>query len=97
MKNEIMITIAPVPGEKQDEKYPGQIDVADEAIRCEAAGAAIVHLHARDEKLLQSVDPTLFARQVGQIRKAWKHGGTPCDYQAGRHQRRIAGTNEFSL
>jgi 3-keto-5-aminohexanoate cleavage enzyme len=70
MKNEIIIDVAPVPGEKQDEKYPGQIDVVEEAVRCEAAGAAIVHLHARDENLLQSVDPTLFARQVGQIRKA---------------------------
>lgn len=70
MSNEMMIVVAPVPGEKQDEKYPGRLDVAAEAIRCEAAGAAIVHLHARDERLLQCVDPTLFARQVRQIRQA---------------------------
>lgn len=70
MSNEIMIVVAPVPGEKQDEKYPGRLDVATEAIECEAAGAAIVHLHARDERLLQIVDPTLFARQVRQIREA---------------------------
>jgi 3-keto-5-aminohexanoate cleavage enzyme len=70
MSDEIMITVAPVPGEKQEEKYPGRLDVAAEVIRCEAAGAAIVHLHARDENLLQSVDPTLFARQVRQIRQA---------------------------
>lgn len=70
MRDEIMITVAPVPGEKQEERFPGHLDVADEAIRCEATGAAIVHLHARDENLLQSVDPTLFARQVRQVRKA---------------------------
>lgn len=70
MDNEIMIVVAPVPGEKQDEKYPGPIDVADEVIRCEAAGAAIGHLHARDENLLQTVDATLFSRQVRRIREA---------------------------
>jgi len=70
MNSEIMITIAPVPGEKQEEKYPGDLDVGAETIRCEAAGAAIVHLHARDERHLQSVDPTLFAQQVRQIRGA---------------------------
>lgn len=67
--SEIMIVVAPVPGEKQDEKYPGPIDVVQEVIRCEAAGAAIAHLHARDERLLQTVDPTLFAGQVRRIRE----------------------------
>ena len=65
-----MIAVAPVPGEKQDEKFPGPLDVVVEVIGCEAAGAAIAHLHARDEDLLQSVDPTLFAQQVRQIRDA---------------------------
>jgi 3-keto-5-aminohexanoate cleavage enzyme len=70
MKGEVIICLAPVPGEKQEEKYPGRLDVPAEVIRCEAAGAAIVHLHARDENHLQSVDPALFARQVRQIREA---------------------------
>lgn len=70
MRNEIMIVVAPVPGEKQDERYPGSLDVADEVIRCEAAGACIAHLHARDENLLQTVDPTLFGTQIRQIRQA---------------------------
>jgi len=70
MKDELIINLAPVPGEKQEEKYPGRLDAAAEAIQCEAAGAAIVHLHARDENHLQSVDPTLFAWQVKQIRAA---------------------------
>jgi 3-keto-5-aminohexanoate cleavage enzyme len=70
MKREIIINLAPVPGEKQEEKYPGKLDVPGEVIRCEQVGAAIVHLHARDENHLQSVDPALFSRQVKQIRKA---------------------------
>jgi 3-keto-5-aminohexanoate cleavage enzyme len=70
MNSEIMIAVAPVPGEKQEEKYPGTLDVPGEVIRCAAAGAAIGHLHARDENLLQSVDPTLFREHVQQIREA---------------------------
>jgi len=70
MNSELMIAVAPVPGEKQEEKFPGQLDTAKEVIGAEAAGAAIGHLHARDEQLLQSVEPALFARQVRQIRDA---------------------------
>jgi len=69
MNNEIMITVAPVPGEKQDEKYPGPLDVPNEVIRCEQAGAAIAHMHARDRDHLQSVDPALFREHVSQIRQ----------------------------
>jgi 3-keto-5-aminohexanoate cleavage enzyme len=68
MSTEIMIVVAPVPGEKQEEKFPGALDVVEEVIGCEAAGAAIAHLHARDRNLLQSVDPALFAQQVRAIR-----------------------------
>jgi 3-keto-5-aminohexanoate cleavage enzyme len=70
MQNEIMICIAPVPGEKQDEVYPGQLDVPAEVIACEAVGAAIAHLHARDENYLQSVEPDVFRRHVEEIRAA---------------------------
>jgi len=70
MKSEIIINLAPVPGEKQEEKYQGYLDVVGEAIGCEEAGAAIVHLHARDENYLQSVDPGLFAQQARKIREA---------------------------
>lgn len=65
-----MICVAPVPGEKQEEKFPGKLDVPGEVIRCGAAGACIGHLHARDENLLQSVDPELFSQHVKQIRAA---------------------------
>lgn len=68
--NEIMICVAPVPGEKQDEKFPGALNVPAEVIRCEAVGAAIGHLHARDENLLQSVEPEPFVSHIRQIREA---------------------------
>lgn len=70
MTDEIIVCVAPVPGEKQEEKFPGRLDVAAELIRCHEAGAAIGHLHARDERHLQSVDPQLFAAQIGQVRAA---------------------------
>lgn len=70
MSDEVMVCVASVPGEKQDEKHPGPLDVPDQLIRCCEAGAAIGHLHARDENLLQTVDPTLFAQQVRAVRKA---------------------------
>jgi len=68
MRSELIIAVAPVPGEKQEEKYPGRLDVPEEVVRCEEAGAAISHLHARDKQLLQTVDPALFSKHVRQIR-----------------------------
>ncbi len=65
-----MIAVAPVPGEKQEEKFPGTLNVVEDILGCDAAGAAIAHLHARDENHLQSVDPTLFAQQMRQVRES---------------------------
>jgi len=70
MNNEMMICVAPVPGEKQEEKFPGTLDVPQEMIRCEAAGAAIGHLHARDHNLLQSIDREPFVTHIRQVREA---------------------------
>ena len=70
MDNAIVICIAPVPGEKQEEKFPGTLAVPREIIGCAQAGACIAHLHARDENHLQSVDPTLFRQQMRQVRTA---------------------------
>jgi len=65
-----MICVAPVPGEKQEEKFPGQLQVPAELIQCEAAGAAIGHIHARNEQLLQSVNREPFVTHVRQVREA---------------------------
>lgn len=70
MNNEIVICVAPVPGEKQVEKFPGRLDVAAEIIACEAAGAAIAHLHARDRNHLQTVAPEVFVEDLRKVRAA---------------------------
>lgn len=67
---EIIVCCAPTPGEKQCEKHPGRLDQAAELIECHRLGAAIGHMHARDENLLQTVDAALFRRQCERIRAA---------------------------
>jgi len=65
--DELMICVAPYPGEKQEEKFPGKLDLPQEVFRCYRAGASIVHLHVRDENGNQSTDPTVFRRDVEKI------------------------------
>jgi len=62
-----MICVAPYPGEKQEEKFPGRLNLPDEAFRCYNAGASIIHLHVRDEKGNQSTDPAFFRRNIQKI------------------------------
>ena len=66
---EIIICNAPVPGEKQEEKFPGELNTIKEAVGACKAGAAISHLHVRDENLLQTADTRLFQRDVEEIHK----------------------------
>ena len=68
--DELIICVAPYPGEKQDEKFPGVMDVADEVIRSYEAGAAIAHLHVRDQNGLQVTDISWFQRDLDKIRSA---------------------------
>lgn len=65
--DELMICVAPYPGEKQEEKFPGRMDLPNEVFRCYNAGASIVHLHVRDEKGNQTTDPSVFRRDVEKI------------------------------
>lgn len=66
---ELIICNAPVPGEKQEEKFPGTLNTVNEVVGAFKAGATISHLHVRDENLLQTVDTRLFHRDVEQIHK----------------------------
>lgn len=66
--SELVVVVAPIPGEKQEERYPGSLDLVEEIVACEAAGAAIAHFHARDENHLQTTDPTLLKSQAQRIR-----------------------------
>ncbi|MBF0430096.1 MAG: 3-keto-5-aminohexanoate cleavage protein [Fibrobacteria bacterium] len=66
--DEMIICIAPYPGEKQEERFPGKMDVAQEVIDSCNAGASIGHLHVRDEEGLQTIDTTFFQRDIEKIR-----------------------------
>lgn len=66
--DELMICVAPYPGEKQEEKFPGKMQVADEVIRSCQAGASVAHLHVRDENGLQTTDLRCFERDFKEIR-----------------------------
>jgi 3-keto-5-aminohexanoate cleavage enzyme len=65
---DLIICVAPFPGEKQEEKFPGKMNVAQEVIDSHNAGASIAHLHVRDERGLQTTDTALFERTVQTIR-----------------------------
>lgn len=67
--SEIIICAAPAPGEKQEEKFPGALDTVKEVVGAYKAGAAISHLHVRDENLLQTIDTGLFQRDIEEIHK----------------------------
>lgn len=67
---ELIICVAPYPGEKQEEKFPGKMDVAQELIRSYQAGASIGHLHVRNENGLQTTDTQWFARDVKKVHAA---------------------------
>ena len=79
----LIICVAPCPGDKAEEKFPTKMDVVDEVIRSHEPGASIVHLHVRDESGYQTTDTTLFRRQVEGIHAACpviiegSTGGTP--------------------
>jgi 3-keto-5-aminohexanoate cleavage enzyme len=66
--DELIICVAPYPGEKQVEKFSGKMDVAEEVIRSYQAGASIAHLHVRDENGLQTTDLRCFQRDFKKIR-----------------------------
>ena len=81
--DDLIICVAPCPGENQEERFPGKLNVVEEVIRSHEAGASIVHLHVRDEEGLQTIDTDLFSKQVQTIHAASKMiiegstGGTP--------------------
>ena len=83
MRKDLIICVAPCPGELQSEKFPGRLDVVREAVGSYNAGASIVHLHVRDNGGLQTDDTGRFRRDVEAIRAACpiiiegSTGGTP--------------------
>jgi len=68
--DELMICVAPYPGEKQTEKFEGKMNVPEEVLRSYNAGASIAHLHVRDDEGNQTPDPNIFQRDVEKIRSS---------------------------
>jgi 3-keto-5-aminohexanoate cleavage enzyme len=68
--NDLIICVAPYPGEKQVEKFPGPLNTTEEIVRSYDAGAAIAHLHVRDERGLQTVNDMLFRAELEKIKMA---------------------------
>ncbi len=66
--NDLIICVAPYPGEKQVEKLPAASDTVEEVRGAYNSGASIVHLHVRDAHGLQTVDDGLFRVQVEEIK-----------------------------
>jgi len=81
--DEVIICVAPCPGDNQKERFPGKMDVPEEVRRSYDAGASLVHLHVRDEEGCQTTDTTIFQAQVKKIRAVTRlviegsTGGTP--------------------
>lgn len=70
--NKVIITVALNGGMQQDRDgavIPKQpVEIAEEAARCWEAGAAMVHVHARDPNGNNSGDPAIYAQIITEIR-----------------------------
>jgi len=69
----LIITVAPtgsVPRKKHNEYLPvTPTEIAECALRCEDAGASILHVHVRDELENPSDDPALFMEVVEKLKE----------------------------
>jgi 3-keto-5-aminohexanoate cleavage enzyme len=66
--DELIICVAPYPGEKQEEKFSGKMNLPEDVIRSCKAGAAIAHLHVRDEAGLQTINTHKFQKDLAEIK-----------------------------
>jgi uncharacterized protein (DUF849 family) len=69
-----LITVAPTGAETAKADVPALPTTIDElvetAVRCQAAGAAMIHLHLRDADHRPTLDPVILAESVAAIREA---------------------------
>lgn len=70
--NKVIITVAINGGMQQDREgavIPKQpVEIGEAAARCHEAGAAMVHVHARDKDGKNSGDPEIYSRIIQEIR-----------------------------
>ena len=72
--DKLMITVAPVGAEATRRDNPNlpltPEEIAEEAVRCEAKGASIIHLHVRDSSNGHPTqDKEIFRQVIGQVKK----------------------------
>ena len=71
--DKLMITVAPVGAEATRRDNPNlpltPEEIAEEAVRCEAKGASIIHLHVRDSNGHPTQDKETFRQVIGQVKK----------------------------
>lgn len=71
--DKLIITVAPVGAEVTREDQPNlplsPEEIAAEAVRCEAQGASVIHLHVRDSNGKPTQDIEVFRRTVNLIKK----------------------------
>ncbi len=64
--DKLIITVAPtgnVPTKEMNPHLPvTPLEIAEAAVRCRAAGASLIHVHARDAQGKPTLDPQAFAR-----------------------------------
>src|SRR5262249_39795199 len=69
----VVITVAPTGAEVTREDNPAlphtPVELAEDAAACADAGAAVVHLHVREEDGTPSARPELFAQTISLIRE----------------------------
>ena len=69
-----LITVAPTGAETSKDAVPALPTTLDElvetAVRCEAAGAGLIHIHVRDADHRPSLDPVRLADTVAAVREA---------------------------
>ena len=71
MKEKIIIAVAPTDGTGTVENNPiSSNGIAADVIRCAQAGAAVVHMHARDEAGELTTDLTAFDKAVSKIKNS---------------------------
>ena len=73
MPGKKVVVVAAINGGMQQDREGAKIpsspaEIAEEAHRCYKAGAAVVHVHARDENKRNSGDPKLYAEIIQRIR-----------------------------
>ncbi len=69
-----LITVAPTGAETTKDAFPALPTTLDElvetAVRCETAGAAMIHLHIRDAEHRPTLEPSRLAEAVAAVRAA---------------------------